>query len=396
MRRFLGLVALLAGGLFGLPATADAQNFLINPCGSSNICFGSGNAQDVFIVGDGVKRIRVKFDGTEITPETTAVTSLGTSSKQFKDAQFSGTVTAATGTFTNITGVGATTFTVAGIGATSTDGVLVTNTTAAATGAQQWSPRLRLRGFGWKTDATAASQAVDFKLEVVPVEGAAAPTGNLVIGASINGGAFSTVGTFTSGGQLLHPDGTAAAPAIAGTGSSSNSGPFIAGVDTWNWSFNGSAVVNFVGSGMQMINGGCWQWASGLTGGTAANLALCRAADGSLRVGSDISGTNRYDITLADWGTTLSAEAVSVADAAVLTGPTSGAGFLIVSIGTDNNVCTFALTGTSAPVEINDPGTLCSVTALTASSVNVYYSSGYKIENLRGGTRALRIMFIGG
>src|SRR3990167_9948453 len=65
------------------------------------------------------------------------------------------------------------------IGVTSTDGLILINNTAAAAGAQQWSPRLRLTGQGWKTNANAASQTVDWIVETVPGQGAAAPTADL-------------------------------------------------------------------------------------------------------------------------------------------------------------------------------------------------------------------------
>lgn len=84
------------------------------------------------------------------------------------------------------------------IGATSTDGLILQNTTDAAAGAQQWSPRLRFHGEGWKTDATAASQEVDWISELVPVQGAANPSANLVFSSSINGGAYSEAVQFTS------------------------------------------------------------------------------------------------------------------------------------------------------------------------------------------------------
>ena len=83
--------------------------------------------------------------------------------------------------------------TTAGLGTTQTtsSGLALVNTTAAAAGAQQISPAIRFSGFGWKTDATAASQAVDFRAFVTPVQGTANPTGYLGFGSSINGGAYS-------------------------------------------------------------------------------------------------------------------------------------------------------------------------------------------------------------
>ena len=97
---------------------------------------------------------------------------------------------------------GSITSTRAGIGTTSTDGLVLNNTTAAAAGAQQMSPRIRFDGFGWKTDATAASQAVSFINELLPVQGTSAPTANLLWLYSVNGGAYSTRMTLASGGRL--------------------------------------------------------------------------------------------------------------------------------------------------------------------------------------------------
>lgn len=92
------------------------------------------------------------------------------------------------------------------VAATSTDGHVLETTTAATVGAQKWSPRIRWKGFGWKTNATAASQAVEFAAEVQPVQGAAAPTGNWVLKASIDGGAYLNVMTISSAGLLTIPD----------------------------------------------------------------------------------------------------------------------------------------------------------------------------------------------
>ncbi len=80
----------------------------------------------------------------------------------------------------------------AGVGTTPADGVLIENTTAAAAGAQQYSPALQFKGAGWKTTAVAASQSVDFQMYVLPVQGTTSPTGLLVVQSSVNGAAFSS------------------------------------------------------------------------------------------------------------------------------------------------------------------------------------------------------------
>lgn len=95
-----------------------------------------------------------------------------------------------------------------GIGTTSTTGFTLSNSTAAGAGAQQYSPRACFAGNGWKTDATAASQSTVICLEAQPVQGAAAPTVNLIISRSIAGGAFSTIGTLTSASGWTTTTGT--------------------------------------------------------------------------------------------------------------------------------------------------------------------------------------------
>lgn len=75
-----------------------------------------------------------------------------------------------------------------GIATTSTDAAVLTNTTAATSGATvQMSPRLRWRGNAWDT---AASETVDFFTEVLPAT-AATPTGTWKLGYSLNGAAAS-------------------------------------------------------------------------------------------------------------------------------------------------------------------------------------------------------------
>lgn len=103
----------------------------------------------------------------------------------------------------------ANTFTVAqvvgltALGTTSAPGISLTNSTAAAAGAQQVSPSWVLEGQGWKTTATAASQSVKFRGNVLPVQGAANPTGNFLIQSDINNtGSWTTNFQVTSAGLI--------------------------------------------------------------------------------------------------------------------------------------------------------------------------------------------------
>lgn len=95
---------------------------------------------------------------------------------------------------------------VGGLAATpsNTAGIIVANTTAALVGAQvQISPIYRYKGFAWKSNATAASQSMEFRHYVVPVAGAAAITGYLTFESSNNGAAYSaTLLTLSDAGNI--------------------------------------------------------------------------------------------------------------------------------------------------------------------------------------------------
>lgn len=101
-------------------------------------------------------------------------------------------------------GAGLATFTNDGLGASQVDtrGHLLLNNTAAAAGAQQYSPATIWAGKGWKTTATAASQDVRFRAYAVPVEGTANPTATWTLESSINGGAYANPLTYNSAGNL--------------------------------------------------------------------------------------------------------------------------------------------------------------------------------------------------
>lgn len=78
--------------------------------------------------------------------------------------------------------------TASALGVVPKPGLVLTNLTLAAAGAQQYSPTLRFAGNGWKTTATAASQPTYFDLLCIPVQGAANPTSVFTISNTINGG----------------------------------------------------------------------------------------------------------------------------------------------------------------------------------------------------------------
>lgn len=218
--------------------------------GSVNtITFSSGGASNPFddataIIkgsGDATKLLRIEVD--DITTSTTRVwtapdanlTVAGidlaqtwTAAQSFSDTIALTSTTAANNKITQGAAIN--------IGTTSTDGIILQNTTAAAAGAQQYSPRLRFTGRGWKTNATAASQTVDWIIEARPVQGAANPTVNLAILAQVNAGGFTPA---VAPGQILAPGG----------GSSSQSAPQYSAVNNTNYGLRigGGNAGNAVG-----------------------------------------------------------------------------------------------------------------------------------------------------
>lgn len=87
------------------------------------------------------------------------------------------------------------------IGTTSTNGVGLYNPTTATVGAQKWSPRVHYQGSGWKTDATAAGETVDFISELKPIQGTATPTLEFQESAQVNGAGYTVVRKITQAGN---------------------------------------------------------------------------------------------------------------------------------------------------------------------------------------------------
>lgn len=83
------------------------------------------------------------------------------------------------------------TLAVNGLGTSPTQAETASNTTAAAAGAQQVSPTINWLGQGWKTNATAASQPVELRSYLLPVQGAAQPFGDFLLQYQVNGGGYT-------------------------------------------------------------------------------------------------------------------------------------------------------------------------------------------------------------
>lgn len=152
--------------------------------------------------------------------------------------------------------------TVTALATTSTDGWVLTNTTAATGGATvQISPRLRLRGNAWDT---AASETVDFFLENLPAT-AATPTGTLKFGYSLNGAAATYPATLSSAGAF-------SATTVGGN--------------------------KFLGSGLRIVTGAGAGLANLTDNTEAAGIGIDVATNGTLKIRNlnQTAGTGNLDV----------------------------------------------------------------------------------------------------
>jgi len=185
-------------------------------------------------------------------------------------------------------------------------GLALENTTAATSGNQRYSPALRLTGQGWKTNATAGSQAVDWRIYTVPVQGTTSPTASLVFDFAANGGSFTNVVAISSAGVITLPSGGTSG--LAWTNSSfycttdetyvfarGNGGTprmilsantlSFANVGVIGFGSGGGAVAGSTDTAFSRVSAGVMGLGTGAAGSMAAELALTR-----LRVGASATG----------------------------------------------------------------------------------------------------------
>jgi hypothetical protein len=91
----------------------------------------------------------------------------------------------------------------ANFGAVSSTNVAHGNTSPAAAGAQQYSGRLEAVAQGYKTDAPAGSVEVRAGWELRPVQGAAAPSAQVVVGTKVGAAAWVDRIILSTDGSLL-------------------------------------------------------------------------------------------------------------------------------------------------------------------------------------------------
>lgn len=244
---------------------------------------------------DGVGVTSWVASGGGITIGTTAITSGTTTRILYDNAGVVGEYTlTGTGTVvamqTDPTLLNTATLTRTAIGVTSADGVILTNTTAAAAGAQQYSPRLRLTGAGWKTNATAASQVTDWIVENQPTQGAATPLNDLVFSSQVAAGGYSESFRLMRGGNV---SASTATYMMKGQSGDVYVGGYFGIMILSSNSVLGSGTNCRIGpTDISLASNGSIGFASSTTAavGTGSDVSLARKGTASFQMGADVNG----------------------------------------------------------------------------------------------------------
>jgi len=185
---------------------------------------------------------------------------------------------------------GATKHSADGIGTTNTTGIELSNETAASAGAQQISPDLIFTAQGWKTTATAASQTVNFRQYVLPVQGTTAPTALWTMQSQINGGGYSTIFSVGNTGILRGAGGvlTVADQVYSNTGLKTDGYVVVGNSTTTSPIYFGSGTDTTV---FRASAAGTWQWGGG-TGDAASPQAVTFKAQSVVAGTTDTAGAN--------------------------------------------------------------------------------------------------------
>lgn len=187
------------------------------------------------------------------------------------------------------------------VGVTSADGLVLQNLTAAANGLQQWSPRVRLSGQGWKTNATAASQQVDWIIENQTVQGTSAPTANLEVSVQVNGAGYNPALIVSSAGVVQAGTGFLVGAATAGRVLRADGSKFISAQlafsDLSGITYPASATsggVAYFSSTTAMASSGLMTANGVMYGGGAGNPPLSTAQGGANTILTANSGAPAF------------------------------------------------------------------------------------------------------
>lgn len=261
----------------------------------------------------------------------------------------------------------ANTTTLTALGTTPTAGDSLINTTAAANGAQQVSPSMVWTGQGWKTNATAASQKVDWRAYVLPVQGTTAPTSNWNLDTQTNGGGYTAALSVSSIGRVTATEGIASASnALPIYGGATNAEVVLAATS----STAGVANVKSTGGGpiICMASNTWFGWGSGSSNANP-DTVLFRDSAAVMRMGLNDGSTPTAQTFKAHNVTTGTGASMTIAGG---TGSVAG-GAVILATSATTGAPVARLTVKASGV-INVSGIPTSPSGL--SSGDVYSNSG--------------------
>lgn len=270
------------------------------------------------------------------------------------------------------------------IGSTPTNRIVLGNDTAAAAGAQQWAPCVEQYGYGWKTNATAGSQKVQWRICVAPVEGAAAPSSLLNLDFAVNGGAFTTLFQFDSSGRVIttstSPTGGTSLVVGSGQGIGDASGRFAIAEGSGNTIFRAFGTIQLLTtnslSGLLLKTDGSTEINNGtagrfqdlkvrhLSGGAVATYAPAPTIASGFGTTPAIAGTDTAGRVTVGTGGAATTGAVTFGTAFTTNGPACYC----------NNETTFLLCRATATTTTL---TLASVTPFTAGDALSWNCIGY-------------------
>lgn len=299
-----------------------------------------------------------------------------------------------------------------GIAVTSTDGFVLQNTTAAAAGAQQWSPRVRLVGQGWKTTSTAASQQMEWFVESRPTQSTTNPI-NLLAFVPIRNGTTSTsfIG-FCQNVTGTHPQIAltgldAYSAATCDTGNSSWTGFGSVGASNVFAAYaNSIQVFNLGYEGAAFSSTGILSWTSGSLGNSiSGDTAVARGSAGVMEVNDgtacNSSITHCRDVKIrhsiasgtaptiaSGGGGTSSAIAGSDQAGAVTVGTSIATGSIVITLGTAY--------GIAPPCFANDVTNKASIVVdCTASTTTLTLTSYSRTTGIAGNFTASDVVKFG-
>lgn len=310
--------------------------------GSNGVASSGGNTPNITLATAPANTIKGNNTGSTAVPTDLTVaqvlTELGLSTTVTAVTASAGVVSSG-GTTPNLTSdqtfannfTTAQSITTAPAANTSNDGLILQDITPAAAASQQFSPRLHFIGQGWKTTATAASQTVDWIVEVQPIQGTTNASVNLVFSSQVNGAGFVTALT-------LNPNTITAAVSVTATqflptsASVPTTGIYRPATNTLGFSTATTAVGSFDSSGsFHVLVAG-----QGLTvkEGSNAKQGTSTLSGGTIVVtNSSVTANSRIFITAQSLGT------VAVPSAYGVSARTAGTSFTILaSAPTDTSV----------------------------------------------------------